>query len=344
MNELADHKPPLEAEQSQSAPQPQALESAAQPPAQEATAPTKKPKKIAAEKYFDTGLYGTVSYFGQALASVLLTQWIKHGSGKQKFNATSHWLGKNILETHCGSTPENAAKQANTLLVATTLIMVGNCFLAPVKYIEDHKPEFVRKINDWLNERREQRCGVISETERKEQDTAIAYIAEQPRQTWGSLLSARVFSLGAIYAAISAVGGKNNKTMEDTSANVISKTLHSIGVAKQNAYSKPVQNFGRIAFVDFAYSLVGAGALYLYSHSIAPPKHKKKPGVATAPEASDGPPSANASTRTEEKTIQAEATTAEAKEESWKSHLREPKQSFVDLAARTDTPAMAERL
>lgn len=307
----------------------------------------KKPQKINAEKYFDTGLYGTVSYFGQALTSVLLTQWIKHGSGKEKFDTASRWLGRNVLEKQFKQTPENAAKLSNTLLVATTLIMVGNCFLAPVKYMEDHKPEFVRKINDWLNERREKKGDVISPEERREQDEAIAHIAEQPRQTWGSLIGARVFSLGAIYAAIALVGGKNNKIMEDASANAASKTMNSLGVPKTKAYSKTVQDFGRIAFVDFAYSLVGAGALYLYSHVLAPPKQKKKGEEKTLDESvgtSRQPDVLGGDTTTGIKTSGSGVEKDDDRSQGWKFHLKEKSQSFVESATRPESSPVVERI
>lgn len=246
-----------------------------------------KRKKIPEEKQFDLYLYGSFSYFGQALASVLATQWAKFGSGEKFFEKATNWLSDGPL-AKAGINPATARKQANTLLVATALITVGNLFLLPVKYVENHKADYVARLKDWRNQRREARGETITDEERQAQDAAIAAIRQEPKQSWASLICGRVFSLASIYAAISAVGGDRNKAMEDFSAKALSETLAKTGVAKNVAYSEKVQNFGRIAFVDFAYSIVGAGSLYAYSHFLHP---KKKALEAPARDDTD-PPSA----------------------------------------------------
>ena len=67
---------------------------------------------------------------------------------------------------------EAAARSAYATYFVS-LITVGNLFIPPMRYIEQHKAEYVSKINDWLNKNREKKGEHISDDERTYQTKAM---------------------------------------------------------------------------------------------------------------------------------------------------------------------------
>src|SRR5688572_26823765 len=100
----------------------------------------KKREPLQAERIFNWRVYGMFNYGLQVATSVIATEWIKHGGGKAYFQKAAEWTGKNIIPRITSKQGAAAVKEANTYLVGTSLIMIGNLFLLPVKWFENNKP------------------------------------------------------------------------------------------------------------------------------------------------------------------------------------------------------------
>lgn len=229
-------------------------------------------EKLPAEKKFDQWVYGGISYAAQAGTGILLTHWIREGSGRKYFDKMAEWAGKAVIGKITGKTGAAATREADAWIVVSTMIMVGNAFLLPVKWLENHKPHYVRQINASINAAREERGETIRPEEKTKQEELLHQLEREPKQSWSSILGGRTFGLGAVYATLYAIGQKNNQWGENQFAGAVKTTLDTVGL-KSIAESKMTDGYSRIAFYDFFYSMVSAGGLYVYSHFLHP--HKK---------------------------------------------------------------------
>lgn len=228
-------------------------------------------EKLPAEKRFDKAVYGGISYAAQAGTGILLTYWLKNGSGRKYYDKATRWLGSKLYP----SLPiEEAAKEASTPFMVSTMIMVGNTFLFPVKWLENRKAKIVRSWHEKECERMEARGTPYTPEERAHQEKCLNDLEKDPPQTWRSLLGGRFFGLAAVYAAVFLIGNKRNEAAEAYSAKVITGGLDKIGL-KTLAKSETLNKFIHVGFLDVFYSMVSAGGLYVYSHILKPPKADK---------------------------------------------------------------------
>lgn len=239
-------------------------------------------KMLPAEKLFDQAVYGGISYWAQALTGIMLARWIKYGSAKPYYDEVCKWIGPKIYRWKDAAT---AAKDIASPLTVTIMIMVGNTFLLPVKWLENNKPQHVRRINDWLNKRRTDRGEIISEAELSEQQAHLETLDRAPKQTWASLLGGRAFGLAAVYTVLFGMGTWNEKT-EAGAAKYISGGLRWFGLKKLSK-SPLLEQFIKVGFLDVFYSAVSAGGLYVYSHWVNPPKDYSATSSLTPPPAQD---------------------------------------------------------
>ncbi len=240
-----------------------------------------KREKLKQEILFDKAVYGGISYAAQAATGIALLRWLKYGSGKAHFEKAARWLGPKIFNR---PTIEEAAKEVSTPLIVSTMIMVGNTFMLPVKMLENRKVGIVK----WLHERdvaKQEAAGNPQTEEEKAHDAQLFKELEaQPTQSWKSLLGGRAFGLAAVFAATFAIGNSRNEAMQKYSADAILKGADAIGL-KKLAKNETVRQYFYLGFVDLFYSAVATAGLYLYSHTIAPPKKDKtstepgKPGI-----------------------------------------------------------------
>lgn len=227
-------------------------------------------EKLPEERFFDRSVYGGISYAAQAGTGIILTHFLKYGKGKPAFEKVATWLGSKVMPSKTGA---EAIKSLSPFMMVTTMIMVGNTFLLPVKWLENRKAKIVR---DWAENdiRKMADAGMpYSPEELAHKEKCLADLDKEPVQNWKSLLGGRAFGLGAVYATLFAMG-KRNDMAEEYSAKVITKGLDRIG-AKQLAKSKTLEQYIHVGFLDVFYSMVSAGGLYVYSHIINPPKGHK---------------------------------------------------------------------
>ena len=131
-----------------------------------------KREKLPMEIKFDKWVYGGISYWAQALTGMGIAYWMKYGSGKPIFEKAAEWTGKNIMSKITGKTGAAAVKEAHTTVTVSTMIMVGNTFLLPVKWLENRKPAIVRKWTEDENKSLEKAGTPISEEGKKRQEAA----------------------------------------------------------------------------------------------------------------------------------------------------------------------------
>jgi len=75
--------------------------------------------------------------------------------------------------------------------VETAFMCIAGFFaLAPVKYMEDHRAQFLNTVDNWLHPNR-------SEAEKK---AAELKPDDEPKETWGNLLRARFIALAAVFS------------------------------------------------------------------------------------------------------------------------------------------------
>src|SRR6185295_18071146 len=70
------------------------------------------------------------------------------------------------------------------ILNTTVLAIIGTGALAPIKWLEDKKPQVVEKFNQWLGE-----------------PDAIEIVKHEPKQTWWSLVKSRVVTYATVWAS-----------------------------------------------------------------------------------------------------------------------------------------------
>lgn len=236
-------------------------------------------EKLPEEVKFDKRVYGGISYFAQAATGVLLTNWLQHGGGRRHFVKIAEWLGPNLMTLVSRKKGAEAIEEATSTIIVSTMIMVGNAFLLPVKWLENRKPKIVRNMVDRANERREAAGEVIPAEELERQQKSLNELDKAPKQTWWSLLGGRGFGLAAVYATMWGITNPNNVRMSEATFKIAKGLTDAVGL-KKVARSKTLENYSRIAFYDMFYSSVSAGGLYVYSHFIMPPKRKRLNGVA----------------------------------------------------------------
>lgn len=238
----------------------------------------KKPKQLQAEITFDKAVYGGISYAAQAGTGIVLSHWLKHGKGLKYYDKMAKWTAEHVIPLVSNKRGAAAVEAAKAPVIVTTMIMVGNSFIPPVKWIEARKPEIVRWLNERNNKKLAQKGYVQTDEERKSQDARLAALEKEPPQNWRSLMGGRVFGLAAVYATLFSLNRTpivNNESMEKAFSSSLSKITEGLGM-KKLAKSKTFNTYTGIAFYDVFYSMISAGGLYIYSHFIEPPKRKKK--------------------------------------------------------------------
>lgn len=239
-------------------------------PTEHAVSASHSRHKPRAEIVFDKAVYGGISYAAQAATGVVLTHWIKHGSGRKYFDKMANWAGEKLISKITSKKGEDAVKEADSWIVVTTMVMVGNAFLLPVKWLENRKPKIVR----WINEKQNDRTPPTPE-QRAQQEKDLADLDKEPKQNWWSLLGGRAFGLGAVYAVLWGLGEKRNNAAENATVTTLQKGMKKIGLEKYTTPGGKTDQYMRIGFYDVFYSMVSAGGLYLYSHFINPPHRCK---------------------------------------------------------------------
>lgn len=143
----------------------------------------------AGEKRFDLRTYWGVGYVVNALLSVAAILWVERSHSGQKFMENLRGgFERNLKWT--GFKPETLQR----LATRSFYLVGGFAVMAPMKWLEDHKVEKVRKFNREIYGETADADPVIQQSEHE--------LAQAPKQGWKSILSARALSLVPFYATI----------------------------------------------------------------------------------------------------------------------------------------------
>jgi hypothetical protein len=163
----------------------------------EASEPAKKKRRTTGNIIYDFGVFGTVAWAGVALLSAVSAHQANFGTHKafgwwRDFNKNvtdgiERGLGKSILKN---AKPETVKGYAKGTTMFLTLGMGGNALMAPIKWLEDNRQKNAARIDHVLG------------TTPPDPET----IAHEPKQTWKSVFSGRLFSWGMSYVAFLAIG------------------------------------------------------------------------------------------------------------------------------------------
>lgn len=243
--------------------------------------PAHERDKLPAERDFDKYVYGGISYAAQALAGIGLSYWIKYGSGKPIYNKIANWMGENFISKITTKRGADAIKEADHWIVVSTMVMMGNAFILPVKWLENKKAEIVRAWTEKDNQKRAEQGNAPSSEDRQKQQELLQQLEDAPKQSWWSLGFGRAFALAGVYATVHGVGQRRNEAMENAFSGAVTKTMGAVGM-KSASKSQSVKGLFKITFNDLFYSTISAGGLYVYSHFIHP-QHKCEDEPATQP-------------------------------------------------------------
>lgn len=227
-------------------------------PAQETSAaPEKKKHRTVGNIIYDWGIYSSIAWGGVALASALSAHEAIHGNNKY-FNwlrslnnncisGLSKFLSSTIMK---GKPADVIHGWARGTTMFVTLGMGGWAMMAPLKWMEDNRQRNASHIDKLLG------------TTPPDPET----IEHEPKQTWHSVLSGRLFSWGLSYAAFVAMGPKLTSHLDG----IMSKAA-STAWMKMSPRSNPatVKKWSDIAAFDALFTIITATATYLWSRQVA---------------------------------------------------------------------------
>ena len=227
--------------------------------------------KTPAEKIFDFATYGGIGWVGNAALSTSLAYFMKYTkAGKPLYDK----MVKGVANTLSPGNPK-FLDSVNKNAEVAALIVGGTSLMLPVKMLEDNKSKVVRAI-DKVIVGAKSLIGIRETQEEKlEKDAAFELLAQEPKQSWYSILRARFVGLAAVYATLNLVGPARNEKIENAVANAVNESFTKSEATKHFDQDK-VRKVSKLATLDVLYSMVAAAGLYIDSHFFNPPKKDKK--------------------------------------------------------------------
>lgn len=157
----------------------------------------KSHKKSGGEIIFDRTVYTGIGFGVNEASSMIIADELRYGNnkyfGKEIFHkAAEGWVKMLKLKDKVskdGKQITSLARAENTLEVGALLIG-GTLLLLPMKWLEDRKENFVRKINHGIDKMRG-RDKDDAAIQARDQEVAET-IACQPKQSWTSLIIGRI--------------------------------------------------------------------------------------------------------------------------------------------------------
>lgn len=220
--------------------------------------------KSKGERVFDWAVYGGIAGVGTFLATVPLTYVLKYSNaGGKYYEGFVDIIHKGLKKVTPGLMSRKVAEDA---AMTSALMMGGNAMIWPVAVAEKHKVQTVSGLNIILGDK-----------------TPPERIEQQPKQTWGSLLKARLTAWGTVFAAIftaSSLFPKSFSTFENEFAERVCKLIgkpEKILVDGKHVPSRAFL-FGKISALDVFATAAAATLLYVAGHTFARRREARKAG------------------------------------------------------------------
>lgn len=203
------------------------------------------------EKWFDWLAYGGVAGVGTFAVTLPLAYLAKYGKVAKYFEAGTNWLIKK------GMNPS----LAEPLLSTTALVHGGNLMTLAVKLAEDNKKPIVTKLDEMLGDK-----------------TDEAALDAEPKQSWASMIKARVVAWLTVYTtmqgSVSLFGADKLAAIEhgvgSTVCNIVRKPTHIAG--KETV----LYRYGKLGALDLLATAASATLLYVGSRVFARWEKQKK--------------------------------------------------------------------
>jgi hypothetical protein len=227
----------------------------------EQNAPAKKTKSKG-ERLFDWAVYGGIAGVGTFVATVPLTYMFKHTRTVSKYY---HGLVDLLHKASEKIAPSILSKKvAEDAVMTTSLMMGGNAMLLPVGYAEKHKVTTVSGLNTIFGDA-----------------TPPEDIEQEPKQTWGSLVKARLAAWGAVFGALftaSSLFPKSFTMFENEFAERVCQLFKKPTEVIHEGARVPSRTFllGKISALDVFATAAAATLLYVAGHSFARKREERK--------------------------------------------------------------------
>lgn len=224
---------------------------AADPQTIQAEIKAEKTSSSKGERLFDWITYGGIAGLGTFVLTIPIAYWAKYGGGAKHFING----GKRLQNLGLG---EHTAEHA---MMTTATMQGGNVTIIPVKIMENYKPQLVEKFNKLLGDKSED-----------------ASIENDPKQTWGSLVKARIFLAWLpVFASFKATGmliGEDKfaafqNNFSKGVCDILGKSTHFPGMAKIAANETKLFRYGKIGALDLFATAAASTLLYIGSRFFA---------------------------------------------------------------------------
>lgn len=239
------------------------LDAAVPPAPKHDCAPAPEKKRTMGNIIYDFGVFGSVAWFGVAALSAISAHEALHGNNRafgwlRKLNDSvthklSDSLSKGLLKNASKETVDGYARGTAMFL---TLGMGGNALMAPIKWLEDNRQKNACRIDKLL--------GTTPENPE--------LVADEPPQSWKSVLSGRMFSWGMSYAAFLAMGPKITGALSNWFGK---KAADGIMHMKPAANPATVRRWTDIAAFDALFTVITAALTYGFSRYVARKDYQK---------------------------------------------------------------------
>ncbi|MGE0754548.1 MAG: hypothetical protein AB7L92_05250 [Alphaproteobacteria bacterium] len=241
---------------------------------------------LPAEKKFNNRLYWGLNYAIQVSTAVAGSYWIKFGGGKKYFDKAAQWAGEHIIPKVTNKRGAEAIKETNTYLIGATQLMIGNLFFIPIKWFENKKPEYVRRIDEAMLVQQEKDGLPVTPEQRRHHEEALQALEKEPKASWPTLAAARIAGISSFFVSNWIIGENRSKWMQTKTAEGVQSALKHSGLKplEKLGHSPKVKNFAELAFIDFFYSIFVANTVFQVTKFLTPLQKRKDELVTQQPE------------------------------------------------------------
>ncbi|MDX2095539.1 MAG: hypothetical protein SFW64_06345 [Alphaproteobacteria bacterium] len=221
-----------------------------------------KRTKSKGERLFDWLVYGGIAGVGTFIATVPLTYLLKHTAAGGVWYQKAVSGVRGLLER--GLSKPTSAAAAEDAVMTTVLMMGGNAMLLPVGLAEKHKVSTVNGLNTILGD-----------------TTPTREIEQKPKQTWGSLIKARIMAWFSVFATFTGASWAFPQTF--------ATFKHEFAEGICTLFRKPVQVvkehkmvpsrtylLGQIGALDLFATAAAASLLYVGGHFFARKQEERR--------------------------------------------------------------------
>jgi hypothetical protein len=148
-------------------------------------------KQSTGEVVFDRTVYTGIGFAANEVISLYIADELQHGYGKKYYDAMGHKLINllNIKDIVKKGEFFTAKQRVDNTLVVGALLIGGTLLVLPMKWLEDSKSEWVKRINHFADRFKSNH---LDDEQIKARDKEVEEsIACQPKQSWTSLIIGR---------------------------------------------------------------------------------------------------------------------------------------------------------